>query len=200
MTRRGRGLPALSGRGRRASRAAAVVVALLASFASLGSLAACTSAERLSVQAQPLALPTPMASLSPSVAATAGLLRGALGAAGFRLDQPRAAYRPSEPESLLQVPRAVLRASLADPAEGHVVIYQLPDESAARARAADLAAYLASGFGQTNFAPDAQFHVAVERDTVVFATWSRARAADAAAAEAVFDAVGRVGEPVEILK
>ncbi|CAN5629201.1 hypothetical protein BH23CHL8_BH23CHL8_25130 [soil metagenome] len=180
------------------ARGGALTVVLLVTL--LGSLAACTSAERPSIQAEPLVLPTPMASLTLSVAATAGLLRGVLGEVGYRLDQPMAAYRPSEPESLLRVPRAVLRASLADPGEGHIVIYQLADAATARERAEDLAAYLASGFGQTNFAPDAQFSGAFQGDTVIFTSWSRARAADAPAAEAVFDGVARIGEPVEVLK
>ena len=56
----------------------------------------------------------------------------------------RGAYRPSEPQSLLQMPRVVMRADLADPDDGYVVIYAAADgEAAARAGA---------GAGQTTSA------------------------------------------------
>jgi hypothetical protein len=119
---------------------------------------------------------------------------------GRRLDDSATAYRPSEPASLLQAPRVVLRADLADPDDGFVVIYETPDSDAAQERATELAAYLGSGFGQTNFGADTQFSVSVVGDTVVFTTWSRRRAADPEASEAVFAAIATVGEAVKVQK
>jgi hypothetical protein len=160
----------------------------------------CTTANRPGAIEPQDPLPTPYASWPPSVADAAGQLGDALAGSGLRLEVPTAAYRPSEPRSLVRAPRAVVRASLADPADGHAVIYDLADEAAARVAAQDLAGYLGSGFGQTNFPPDAQFSVAVVADTVVFTWWSRAAASEPAAAEAAFDALASVGERVDVRK
>jgi hypothetical protein len=145
-------------------------------------------------------LPTPMASWSPGVAATLASVRAALEAEGIGLFPPTAPYRPSEPASLLQVPRAILQASIGETAQGYVVVYQLPDAPAADVAAAELADHVGSGFGQTNYPTDAQLHVATDESTVVFTWWSRERAADDARAEAAFDAISSVGVEVPVLK
>ncbi len=80
------------------------------------------------------------------------------------------------------------------------VIYQAPSAGAAIELADDLAEYLESGFGQTNFAADTQFAVSLLGDTIVFTTWSQRRSDDPARAEAAFDAIATVGTPVEINK
>ena len=177
-----------------AGRLAATALAFLLA------LVACTSTERPSVQADEIALPTPLRSFDASVSATIGQLQAALTDIGRRLDDTSTAYRPSEPASLLQTPRVVMRADLADPGDGFVVIYAAADEGTAQELGADLANYLGSGFGQTNYSADTQFSVSVVGDTVVFTNWSRRRSADGEAAEAVFDAVATVGERVEVLK
>jgi hypothetical protein len=145
-------------------------------------------------------LPTPMPSLTPTVAATAAALRGALADAGFQLGAAFAPVRPSEPQSLTMAPRAALRASLADPAEGFVIVYDLADPAEAQARATELADYLRSGFGQSNYASDTRFSVAVVDDTLVFAWWSPSRSSDREAGEAAFDAIASVGMPVEVIR
>ena len=163
-------------------------------------LVACTNPDRPSVQADEVSLPTPMRSFDASVAATIGALEGALGAVGERLEVPTGAYRPSEPESLLQKPRVIRRAELADLDDGYVVIYEADGSGEAMRLADDLAAYLGSGFGQTNFVADTQFAVSTLADTVVFTTWSRRRSDDPERAEAAFDAMAAVGTPVEVAK
>ena len=76
-----------------------------------------------------------------------------------------------------------------------------PDgRGAALERAVELADYVASGFGQTNFPADTQFSVATFEDTVIFTTWSQRRSDDPERAEAAFDAIAGVGTPVEISK
>ena len=145
-------------------------------------------------------LPTPLPSLTPALAATVGQLRGALDDAGFRLDPAVGAVRPSEPQTLAMTPRAAMRVSLADPAEGFVIIYDLADAAEAQLRAGELATYLRSGFGQSNFAADTRFSVAVVDDTLVFAWWSPSRSSDREAGEAAFGAVSGVGDPVEIVR
>lgn len=166
----------------------------------LVSVVGCASTQRPTVQADDVALPTPLRSYDASVAATIGLLQAAVIGIGSRLDDSPPAYRPSEPETLLQVPRVVMRADLADPGDGFVVIYEAVDASAAEERATELARYLGSGFGQTNYAADTQFSVSVVDDTVIFTTWSRRTSGDSEAAEAVFDAIATVGDAVEVLK
>ena len=177
-------------------RAASVAVAALAAAALTG----CGGAGPIAGQGSQSRLPTPLPSLTTTLSATAAQLRAELEAVGLRLDRAVGPVRPSEPRSLTMTPRAALRASLADPSEGFVFLYDLTDAPEARERAEELADYLGSGFGQTNFAPDAQFSVAVVDDTVVFTWWSRSRAADPETAEAAFEALRRVGVPVEVAK
>ena len=169
-------------------------------MAAMLALAACASADRPTIQADEVPLPTPMRSWGPSVAATVEQLQAAVAASGARLDTAGSAYRPSEPASLLQLPRLVLRADLADNDDGYVVVYQAPDRASASARATELAAYLGSGFGQTNYPADTQFSVGLLDDTIVFTTWSSRRSDDPERAASVFDAIASVGEPVEVNK
>jgi hypothetical protein len=146
------------------------------------------------------AVPTPLPSLTPTLSATAGQLRGALADAGFRLEQTSTPVRPSEPASLLTTPRAALRVALADPDEGFVIVYDLADAAEAQARAEELAAYLESGFGQSNFTADTRLSVAVVDDTVVFAWWTPSHSSDTESGQAAFDAVSTVGVPVEVAR
>jgi hypothetical protein len=95
-------------------------------------------------------------------------------------------------------PRAALRASLADPDEGFVIVYDLADPAEAQARAADLAAYLESGFGQSNFTADTRLSVAFVDDTLVFAWWIPSHSSDPEAGQAAFDAISSVGQRVEV--
>ena len=88
------------------------------------------------MQADEVALPTPLQSFGSSVSAAIGQLQGAVTAVGSRLDRPLGAYRPSEPASLLQMPRVVMRADLADADDGYVVIYEAADDATALERAA----------------------------------------------------------------
>jgi hypothetical protein len=166
----------------------------------LVSIAACTSPDRPTVQADEVPLPTPLRSFDSVVAGTVDQLQAAVATVGSRLEVPASAYRPSEPASLLQVPRAVLRAELADTDDGYVVIYDAGERGAAQDRAADLADYLGSGFGQTNFPADTQFSVSVLGDTVIFTSRSSRRSDDAQRAEEVFDAIAGVGDSVEVNK
>ncbi len=188
--RRARGLT-------RASLLARSAVLVLAASATL---VACTSVDRPTVQSDEVALPTPMRSFDASVASTLDELAAAVGALGERLEDPAAAFRPSEPPSLLQLPRVIRRAALADPDDAFVVVYQAEDTGAAIDRGQDLADYLSSGFGQTNYVADTQFSVSVLGDTVIFTNWSSRRSDDPARAEAVFDAMAAVGTPVEVQK
>lgn len=161
---------------------------------------ACTNPDRPSVQADEIVLPTPMRSFDLDFGNTLGQLQATMTASGSRLVRPPTPYRPSEPPSLLQLPRVVMRADLADPGDGYVVIYEAGSPAAAADRAQELADHLGSGFGQTNYPVDAQFSVAVLGDTVIFTSWSRGRSSDPERAEAAFDAVASVGQTVEVLK
>ena len=163
-------------------------------------LAACTSPDRPTVQADEVALPTPLRSFDASVAATIGALEAAVARAGERLELPTGAYRPSEPKPLLQVPRVIRRVELADPDDGYVVVYEAPSSGEAKRLADELAGYLGSGFGQTNFVADTQFSVSTLEDTIVFTTWSKRRSDDPERAEAAFEALATVGTPIVVSK
>lgn len=145
-------------------------------------------------------LPTPQASLSTQVEGTVAVVRQALAAAGLQLNPPIQPYRPSEPAGLATVPRAILQENLADPDQGYVVIYEFPDTATATDRGRELAAYLGSGFGQTNYPLDAQFAVNQVGGTIVFTWWTAERASNRALAEAGFNAVASVGQPIPVLK
>jgi hypothetical protein len=163
-------------------------------------LLGCASLDRPRAQGETVALPTPIRSFDASVWDSVAALEAAATAVGGRLEVPSAAYRPSEPQSLLQVPRAVLRANLADPDEGYVVIYRAQDGRDATALAAELAAYLGSGLGLTNFPADTRFSIAILGDTVVSANWSPSRSSDRERGEAIFEALASVGQPVEVVR
>jgi uncharacterized lipoprotein YmbA len=163
-------------------------------------LSACASPDRPTVQADVVPLPTPLQSWGPSTSAIITELGAAVSAVGHRLAVAMAAYRTSEPQALLQAPRVVLRADLADPDDGYVVVYDASDAAEAERWAQELGAYLGSGFGQANFTPDTQFSVAVRDDTVIFTSWSPGRSSDGAAAEVVFDVLVTVGDPVDVVK
>lgn len=145
-------------------------------------------------------LPTPQASWSAVLRGTVALVTDAIAAINGQLFAPVSPYRPSEPPSLTQAARVVLQVQSADPDQGYVMIYELPDISAASAAGRDLAAYLGSGFGQTNFPTDAQFSVTQVGATVVFTWWAGSRASDPDAARAAFDAIRAVGLTIPVVK
>ena len=155
-------------------------------------------------RAETVALPTPHALAStPSVCGDGrASSRRPCPRVGSRLEVPAGAYRPSEPAVAAagaargparrpRRPRRGLRGRLRGAGCA-------PRPAAL---AAELAAYLGSGFGQTNFPADTRFSVAVLDDTVVFTSWSPGRSSDRERGEAVFEAlaVGRAagrGRPV----
>ena len=173
---------------------------LTAALAAAVAVTGCANAERPSVQADTVVLPTPMRSLTLPATTALRQVESALLAIGERLVEPKRPYRPSEPTGLLQVPRALARADVADADDGFVVIYSPTRPAQAQVLADELATYLGSGFGQTNYPADAQFAVATLGDAVLFTWWSRSRSSDPTRAEAVFDAVSSVGEAVEVRK
>jgi len=97
-----------------------------------------------------------------------------------------------------KVEASVVQATLPDdPAHGFVVIYAFDSALAARGAAEDQAAYIESGIGRVQFAPDAHFVLRVLGSAVVFYWWSPGAALDARA-QSVEDALLTVGEAVEV--
>jgi hypothetical protein len=141
-----------------------------------------------------------MTSLPAEVEGTLALIGQALAPVGLQLQPPTQAYRPSEPPGLVSAPRTIQRESLAEPDLGYVVVYDLPDQQTATARAQELASYLGSGFGQTNYPLDAQFAISQVGDTIIFTWWAPSRAAGDSQAEDGFNAVAGVGQPVPVTK
>jgi hypothetical protein len=165
-----------------------------------GSIGGCASTERPRVQPDHVPLATPLRSPDAALAGVVEQLREAVAGAGSRLDVAIGDYRPSEPESFLLLPRVVLRADLADAADGFVIVYRAPDAPAADALAAELAAHLGTGIGQSAYAADTRFAIRVLGDAIVFASYSPSRASDADRAGAVFDAAAGVGRRVEVVR
>ncbi len=164
------------------------------------SVTACTSVDGPTVQPDTVALPTPLRSLDVSADTTLAAISSALATIGERLVEPPGPYRPSEPPSLLQLPRVVRRAELADVGDGFVVVYEAPSRADAERLAGELADYLGSGFGMTNYVADTQFAVSVLDDTIIFTTWSAHSSDDPDRARAAFEAMAAVGEPVAVTR
>lgn len=163
-------------------------------------VAACTSLDRPRVQPDVVPMASPQRSIDAALTPTVDALRDALAATGERIDLTTSPYRPAEPASLVLVPRAVLRTELADADDGFVVVYQAADGASADQMATELASYLGSGFGQTNYPADTRFSVAVVGDSVVFTSFSAGRSSDAERAERAFEAVASVGRAIEVSK
>lgn len=182
----------------RAQRAAWPAAALAASLALAGCFAP-APANQPPENGTPL--PTPVASLTTQLDGTVALVREALARANLQANPSPAPYRPSEPQSLVQVPRTVVQEqSFSNPNVGVAVIYDLASADAAAAAGQDFANYLQGGFGQTNYPLDAQFALSQVGGTLIFTWWSASRAPDDTIAEAGFNAVAGVGTPIPILK
>lgn len=162
-------------------------------------VAACGNPDAPTIQGHDVPLPTPLVSLGPTLSAIVADVEAALVAAGSRLDDSTGDYRPSEPTALVSAPRVVLRADLADADDGFVLVYDAADAAQAATWAADLAAYLGSGYGLASYAADSRFSVATSGDAVIFTTWSPTRSSDPAA-QAAFEALASVGEAVEVVR
>jgi hypothetical protein len=146
--------------------------------------------------------PPPGSSPAPAgdqTAATVTAVTGALAAVGLPAIDANRQYRPPEGPLLAAAPRSVVQATLPDdPAHGFVVIYAFDSAVAARAAADDQAAYIESGIGRVQFAPDAHFVLRVLGSTVIFFWWSPGAALDART-HSIEDALSTVGEPVEVV-
>ncbi|MDQ3870182.1 MAG: hypothetical protein M3301_01025 [Chloroflexota bacterium] len=146
------------------------------------------------------ALPTPQRSLSPQIAATVNLLTAHLAPHGYRLVQVTRLYRPSEPEMLAAIPRAVFQLDQSEPDEGYVVVYEFRDPEAAAAGGRELAGYLASGFGQTNYPVDAQFALAQMGGTLVLGWWSPERSSMPDRVRRALQLFRGFGQPIPVPK
>lgn len=171
--------------------------ALLASALLVVALAGCGGSQLADT---PAPVATPGRSPGAALARALARITDALAAAGFQVAPPLAPYRPSEPASLTQVARSVLQVQGVGADSGYVVVYQLPGTAEAATRAAELAGYLGSGFGQTNFPVDAQFSVAQFDGTVIMTWWSGERAEDPARAQGAFDVVRAIGQQHPVVK
>jgi hypothetical protein len=132
-------------------------------------------------------------------AATVTAVTGALAATGLATIDANRQYRPPEGPLLAAAPRSVVQATLPDdPAHGFIVVYALASDVAAQSAAEDQAAYIASGIGRVQFAPDAHFVLRVLGSTVIFFWWSPGAALDMRAAD-IEVALMKVGIEVRVL-
>lgn len=143
----------------------AAPLAALAAVALLAAACGGTAPPRSVSVASAPAGPTPGAAAAEARAA----VEQALGARRLQVEVPQVSYRPGEAAAVARAPRSLLRAILPDdPAHGFVVIYELPDETAARAAAEAQAAYVASPVGRVQFAFGTRFVVRQLGRTVIF--------------------------------
>ena len=148
---------------------------------------ACTVATRPS--------PAPVGDQATS---TITAVTGALAAVGLQTVPNSPAYRPPEGQLLAGAPRSTVQATLPDdPGHGFIVVYALATPAAAQAAADDQAAYIASGIGRVQFAPDAHFVLRVLGPTVVFFWWSPGASLDTRTS-LIEEALGSVGSAVEV--
>jgi hypothetical protein len=183
--------------GRRAAgRREALVLAALACTAAL-SISACWGAG-LAPPAVPTA-PTPGASITPVIEQARIQLEGALRSGGLALTQAAVPYRPAESPALAVATRVVFQAPLDGATDqGRIVVYELGDPQAAYVAARDMAAYLGTGPGRIQFAPDARFALRLLGSAVIFAPWSPANADDPAAGDRLLVLLQTVGADVPI--
>lgn len=138
------------------------------------------------------------APVGDAAAATVTAITGALGAEGLPSVTANRQYRPPEGPLLSAAPRFVVQATLPDdPAHGFMVVYTFASHEAALTAANDQAAYIESGIGRVQFAPDAHFVLRVLGPTVVFFWWSPGAALDSRT-PAIEAALLTVGEAVEV--
>ncbi len=160
-----------------------------------GLLAGCAGAAPAAPTAPP---PTAQPTAPPSVQATLVQLDGALRARGLVLQSSRTEFRPAEPPSFADVARWPFQALLADdPGGGHFVVYAFVDAALAAAGGRDLGAYVASGPGRIQFAPDVRFVLRQVGSTLVFYPWSPASSPDPKTRD-VAAALASVGTEVPI--
>ena len=145
--------------------------------------------------------PASFAAVPPDVARTASALEAAFRRADIGLIRAGRPYVPSEPLDVRTLPRTVYQEVLpADPGAGFVVIYEAETPDAAMLTARSLASYVASGFGVTNYPPDARFAVEIYGPTVVFGWWSPGSSADPATAAVAFGVLQTFGTPVPVVR
>lgn len=138
------------------------------------------------------------APVGDATAATIRQVTGALAAVGLQGAEANRLYRPPEGPLLAAAPRSVVQAALPeDPSHGFIVVYALDSDAGAQAAADDQAAYVASGIGRVQFAPDAHFVLRVVGSTVVFFWWSPGAALDARTAD-IETALATLGTGVEV--
>ena len=184
------GRPAGGPVGRRSARRTRAAVLVMLAIASAGCRAAATP--------PPGPDPTPRHTISPAVAGAQVQLEGALRARGLVLQPTELTVRPGEPPTLMAVPRRAFRAVLPeDEAGALVLVYELPDPSAAASAAAALAAFVTSGPGRVQYPPDVRFVLRQVGSTIVFFPWSPSSSPDARTAD-VAAAVASVGTEVPI--
>jgi hypothetical protein len=163
---------------RRVGPARGPVPALAAAFLVVGGLiAGCVGGAPAAPPSGPL--PTAQSSPSAAVEATLAQLDGALRAHGLFVESTLTAVRPAEPPSFAGVPRRPFHALLPDdPAGGYFLVYEFPGAALAADGGRDLAAYIASGPGRVQYAPDVRFVLRQVGSTLVFYPWSPASSPD----------------------
>lgn len=134
--------------------------------------------------------PTPAPSASQDVSGAIELARGAVESALRRLEigliVPNVPFRPAESTALIDVPRGVYQAVLADePGNGYLAIYEFPDPAAAYEAGRAQAAWLGSGPGAVQNPPGTSHVLRQVGNTLVFYTYrpdgpSGSRAVDVA--------------------
>jgi hypothetical protein len=133
-----------------------------------------------------------------ATAATVRQVVGALAAAGLPAVESNRPYRPPEGPLLAGAPRTTVQAQLPDdPNHGFIVVYAFDSSATALAAAEDHAAYIASGPGQVQFAPDSHSSLRVVGSTVVFFTWLPGAAPDPRT-RTIEDALATIGIGVPI--
>jgi hypothetical protein len=160
------------------------------------SLAGCGLGARNSVPAPTPTLPA--ASMSPVMVLTRAEIERALGAAGLSISDARVPYQPPAPPDFSTASKAVFQVVLpADPDHGFIVVYEFRDQATAATAGRELATYLATGYGRTQFPLDARHVVRQLQTTLILFSWSPANSPDPNTGK-IFDALQAVGTPIDI--
>ncbi|MFI5227337.1 MAG: hypothetical protein ACHQ3P_11760 [Candidatus Limnocylindrales bacterium] len=178
------------------SRLAAAVVVLAGAFIIGVALEGCgLAASTAGVPPTPtVAVP----SYSTTIAETRRQVASALDTQGLELSDATEPFRPPEPPTMFDTPRAVFQVVLpADPSHGYLVIYEFRDVASAAAAGADLASYYGSGPGRVQFPPDTQHVIRQVNTTLVVYSWSPVNASDPNESK-ISTSLGTVGTGIDV--
>ena len=172
--------------------------ALLGGLLLLLATTACAPTTGAPTLTYPPGTPRPAEADTAAIDVAVADLTRALGDQGLTLAPAERPFRPAEGPALAGAPRAVYQVVLPEaPDQGYIVIYDLPDSTAATTAGTDQATYLGTGPGRVQM-PIGTHHVIRQLgSTILLYSWIPGGDADERAPR-IEDALDAVGTGIPI--